>query len=222
MKDLIIPVNNEAHSRALVSVVGEDTAQVILRAYKAIDSAMVFGYERGLKYAVDAADIDPEPKLNAQEEGADWPEGSQVKPMNAVQLLEHEAFKNGYDAGYEAGYNNAHAERDENEQRKSSYDDGYVDGVSDARMCPAEADARVAELCGYDDFETMEDFEDFYDDQDDLDGFDGLYEDFCTSEEVEQPKKSQADHELDELEWYHRKQAYNAAQEYSADGERLY
>lgn len=35
---------------------------------------------------------------------------------------------------------------------KAGYQAGYVDGVSDARMRPAEADARVAELCRYDDF----------------------------------------------------------------------
>jgi uncharacterized protein with von Willebrand factor type A (vWA) domain len=74
MKEFIIPVNNEAHSRALEAVVGPETAQAILRAYKAIDSAMVFGYERGLKEAAEAALV------------------------NDVE--DREPFEAGYDAGY--------------------------------------------------------------------------------------------------------------------------
>lgn len=75
MKDLIIPVNNEAHSRALVEVVGEETALLVIKAYKAIDSAMAFGYQRGLKDGADA---------QAKEDADD------------VQAV----FGNGYDAGF--------------------------------------------------------------------------------------------------------------------------
>jgi hypothetical protein len=103
MKDLIIPCNNEAHSRALVATVGEETAQVVLKAYKAIDSAMVFGYERGLKDAVAVATIEPEAHLNANVEGADIETFKTYKAMNAVEALEKEAFSNGYDIGKHEG-----------------------------------------------------------------------------------------------------------------------
>lgn len=48
MKDLIIPVNNEAMSKALVGIVGEEKAKEVVAAYKAIDEAMCAGYQKGL------------------------------------------------------------------------------------------------------------------------------------------------------------------------------
>jgi hypothetical protein len=145
MKDLIIPVNNEAHSRALVAVVGEETAQVILRAYKAIDSAMMFGYERGLKEAAEAS---------AAKEATDY----------------KAAFECGYKAGYmdaEEGYR-SEDNLSEEKNLKDSYDDGYINGVSDARMSPSTADRIVAKLCYAD-----EDFEDFYDEDEFYEGDSG-------------------------------------------------
>jgi hypothetical protein len=133
MKDLIIPVNNEAHSRALVAVVGEETAALVLKAYQAIDSAMVFGYERS------QAEEAEKRKVLAEEYVA------------ALQRSEDrdtkDAFNNGYNAGFVDG------SEDLSNQERAAYDDGYVDGVSDARVFPAYADERVAELCSEDGFE---------------------------------------------------------------------
>lgn len=186
MKDLIIPVNNEAHSRALEALFGPEKSQEFLKAYQAIDSAMVFGYERGLKDAVDTYTIEPAAQLNATAEGAEGIFKAQVVPQNAVEALEKEAFSNGYDIGkhegrmegFKAGYMDAEAAyRSEDlvqaaQNMEDSYNDGYVDGVSDARMMPAEADRVVAELC-------VEDEEvDAYDDQADEDGFDGTYDNY--------------------------------------------
>jgi hypothetical protein len=161
MKDFIIPVNNEAHSRALVAVVGEETAALVLKAYQAIDSAMVFAYERS------QAEEAEKRKVLAEEYVA------------ALQRSEDrdtkDAFKQGYDTGYKAaedagaleayhraeyddGYTdgvsdfriwgNSTPEGVSNAQ--AQYDDGYVDGVSDARACPADADREVARLCSED------------------------------------------------------------------------
>jgi flagellar biosynthesis/type III secretory pathway protein FliH len=78
VKEFIIPVNNEAHSRALETIVGPETAQLVLKAYKAIDSAMVFGYERGTRDTL----------ASTAEEAAE----------------SREKFSEGYDAGYSEGY----------------------------------------------------------------------------------------------------------------------
>lgn len=183
MKDLIIPVNNEAHSRALEALFGPEKSQEFLKAYQAIDKAMVFGYERGLKDAVDAATIEPKAQMNAQEEGSECSFKAQVVPQNAVEALEKEAFSNGYDIGkhegrmegFKAGYMDAEAAyRSEDlvqaaQNMEDSYNDGYVDGVSDARVSPSEADRIVAELCSedaevddYADFEPLDAINDDY------------------------------------------------------------
>jgi hypothetical protein len=78
VKEFIIPVNNEAHSRALETIVGPETAQLVLKAYKAIDSAMVFGYERGTRDTL----------ASTAEEAAE----------------SREKFSEGYDAGYSEAY----------------------------------------------------------------------------------------------------------------------
>jgi hypothetical protein len=48
MNENIIPVNSEALSRALVAVVGEQTATAVTQAYQAIDAAMNYGFQQGL------------------------------------------------------------------------------------------------------------------------------------------------------------------------------
>jgi hypothetical protein len=48
MQQFIVPVNNEALSRALVAVTSAETAELILKAYKAIEEAMTFGYQAGI------------------------------------------------------------------------------------------------------------------------------------------------------------------------------
>lgn len=153
MKDLIIPVNNEAHSRALTALFGPEKAQEFLKAYQAIDSAMAFGYERATADAAEAS------KKQAEE---------YVEALQRSEDRDHkEAFKQGYDAGFNDG---ADGRQD---VEKSAYDYGYVDGVSDARMSPSDADRIVEELCSADEAEV-----DDYDDQADEDGFDGRYDDF--------------------------------------------
>lgn len=128
MKDLIIPVNNEALSRALVAVAGETMTKTIVDAYKEIDSAMVFGYERGVAEAKVAKDA-------AYEEGR--------------RQSNEDAWEAGYAKGFDDGEDVAGLSEAEEE---NVYNDGYVDGVSDARMWPSFADQRVAELCGSDEF----------------------------------------------------------------------
>jgi hypothetical protein len=51
MNEYIVPVNNEALSRALVAVAGEEQAAQIIKAYQAIDAAMAFGHAQGIKAA---------------------------------------------------------------------------------------------------------------------------------------------------------------------------
>jgi hypothetical protein len=126
MKDFIIPVNNEALSRALVAVAGEDTAKLIVQAYQAIDQAMVFGYERGLAAAA----------LASKEE-------------------KDAAMSGSYDAGYDTGLRDGHEEMeqrgfDANDQE--AYEDGYVAGVSDARARPQVADEEMERLCAAEGF----------------------------------------------------------------------
>jgi hypothetical protein len=79
------------------------------------------------------------------------------------------AFKSGYEMGYadakdeigdttgdkQAAYDHGFMEgHAHNEQ--AAYDDGYIDGVSDARVSPSDADARVAELCAYENFDGFD------------------------------------------------------------------
>lgn len=54
MKDLIVPVNNEALSRAMIACVGEQAAKLITLSYQEIDKARAFGYERGVKETTEA------------------------------------------------------------------------------------------------------------------------------------------------------------------------
>lgn len=118
MQDQIIPVNNEALSRALNAVVGLDAAKLVGEAYKAIDAAMAFGYTKG---------VADERKRVAEEEAANEPFlSTTINAQNAA--AETAAFTRGWDAS------------------GLDYDDGYVDGVSDARAFPAYADDEVARL----------------------------------------------------------------------------
>jgi hypothetical protein len=144
MKEFIIPCNNEAHSRALEAVVGPEKAQEVLKAYKAIDAAMVFGYERGCKETTEALKVSEDDK--SEREAQDKFLFSQghaegyVEGWNAADLSGH--GQSAYDHGYEAGSNDA-----------PDYDDGYCAGVSDARLWPQFADEEVARLCSSDEFD---------------------------------------------------------------------
>jgi hypothetical protein len=157
MKDLIIPCNVEAHSRALVAIVGEENAQLILKAYKAIDSAMVFGYERGLAEApkgsqVDPSELETQNKFMFEQSYAEGYKDGMEAAEGYDANLSDQVFKNGYKAGYDDARCEYHCDD------QLSYDDGYVAGVSDARVCPADADREVARLC-----EADEDRGDIYD-----------------------------------------------------------
>lgn len=154
MKALIIPVNNEAHSRALEALFGPEKSQEFLKAYQAIDKAMLFGYERGCK----------ETLQNLHEMTAE-----EAEPHYEAGTIAGRAA--GYTAGYLAAEEAYHqqAQNDTAKNLNDSYNDGYVDGVSDARVMPEEADRVVAGLCGEDDFEDSFSFNDYYDDIDEED-----------------------------------------------------
>jgi len=140
MKDLIIPANAEALSRAQIAIVGEDTTRLIMEAYKLIDSAMVFGYQK------------------SQEDEAEGRKKLAEEYIAAQQAYEardtSQAFRHGYDEGFEQ----AGGGEDIPAAQQESYDDGYVDGVSDARAFPRFADDQVALLCAGDEFYDREDY----------------------------------------------------------------
>lgn len=150
MKDLIIPVNNEALARALIAVAGEEQTKLIVTAYGLIDQAMVFGYEKSQAEEADKRKKMAEDYVAALERSRGFDEAP--------------VFKAGYDAGF------SDADIDVGEQHRAdqqeSYDDGYVDGVADARAFPDFADDQVSLLCAADEAtETDEgseyDFEDY-------------------------------------------------------------
>jgi hypothetical protein len=139
MNDLIVPVNNEAMSRALLAVVGETNSQAVVQAYQAIDSAMVFGYQKGL------AEGDAMRKAAAEEyvaaiARAEYTAGETL--ADSVEAELDETFKNGYDEGYDEGY-----DASINDLAQATYDDGYIDGVQDARVWPRYADEQLERLC---------------------------------------------------------------------------
>lgn len=136
MNDRIIPVNQEALSRALIAVVGAETAKTITEAYQAIDQAMAFGYAQGTADAAAARTSMTEEfaaKLNATyEEGR--------------RQSNEDAWEAGYAKGFEEGSRASYID----------YDEGYIDGVRDVRAHPDHADERVAALCYADEFDTDE------------------------------------------------------------------
>lgn len=185
MKDLIIPVNNEAHSRALAALFSPEKAQEFLKAYQAIDSAMAFGYERATADAAEASKKQAEEYVEAlqRSEDRDHKEAFQNGWDACYSEANDASFAEGHNYGYDAGHHDgitsaAHAYDNGFVEgyvgfEQASYDDGYIDGGSDARVSPSEADRIVAELCSADEAEV-----DDYDDQADEDGFDGRYDDF--------------------------------------------
>jgi hypothetical protein len=174
MKDLIVPVNNEALSRVLLAIVGPDTTKTIVEAYKHIDAAMLFGYERGIaagdamrkaaaeEYVSLLGRMDANASV-AFNEG--YEDGAAEAIKNLKELTDEEAEKHyeagtiagradGFKAGYDAGCLEASTLHAHNNQ--SWYDDGYVDGVADARGCPQYADEQIARLCEQDEFDDLE------------------------------------------------------------------
>lgn len=170
MKEFIIPVNNEAHSRALKAIVGDDTAQLVLKAYQAIDSAMVFGYERGLSDAAAAS--------NKQATEAATDISSEREAQD--KFLYSTARAAGFDAGYEAAEDNwrnsDHGMQVQDTQLQGSYDDGYVDGVKDAREDPEEADDYIGFLTDADGFDMTEGNDDFFADYENEQDFDDFWD----------------------------------------------
>lgn len=130
MKDLIIPVNNEALSRALIAVVGEENTKMVVEAYKLTDQAMVFGYEK------------------SQNEEAEARKKMAEDYVAALQRAERRDTKSSFDDGFEEGAAFARGSEDQ-----SAYDDGYVDGVADARAWPKYADEQLERLCSADEYD---------------------------------------------------------------------
>ena len=172
MKDLIIPVNNEALSRALLAVVGETSTAAVCQAYQAIDAAMVFGYAR------------------SQEEEAEKREAQAKEYVAALQRSEDRDTKASFDAGFKAGYQAAEeGYRDETDTAneanlQDAFDDGYLDGVHDARVNPEQADDYVAflvdELYDYDfEAEMAEAYQGDSGDEQPYDGDDNDHGYFC-------------------------------------------
>lgn len=132
-----------------------DIVQLLAAAATAAHQA---GYEQGHK-AAEAATQTPE-----------YIEMVRLAHSFADDLKE--AHGQGYDAGFNDGADGRQdAEKAAycdgyNDASTSAYDDGYVDGVSDARVCPSDADARVAELC------SDEEYDDAWGEQ--------RYDPFCT------------------------------------------
>jgi hypothetical protein len=158
VKEFIIPVNNEAHSRALETIVGPETAQLVLKAYKAIDSAMVFGYERGTRDTLASTAEEAAESREKFSEGYDAGYSKALTAHSSSYDAGYEAgfekgtcegYTDGHSDGYDAGYSEAYTTYYNN----NYYDDGYVDGVQDARLCPDLADEEVARLCGDDEFD---------------------------------------------------------------------
>lgn len=194
MKEFIIPVNVEAHSRALVAIVGEESAQLILKAYKAIDSAMVFGYERGHKDGSEEVNVASE-ALQALSRNEGYAEG------------QRQYAEDSWEAGYSKGLSDGYTEADDS----CAYDDGYCHGVSDARLCPADADREVARLCGEDDI--REDISLIH--EDDIGG--GLYQRYsgcpcgyplCTYHDEEPPAYQGDSGDETDGGWYAEMEAY--------------
>jgi hypothetical protein len=152
MQQFIVPVNNEALSRALVAVSGQENAELILKAYKAIEEAMTFGYQQGTA----DAKADKESRASevlqeaVQKHDAIYNEGYNNGLADTRGQFDAIASKS-YDEGYDAG--REFSETWKRDEQALFYDDGYVDGVSDARMCPEEADRYVAQLCAEDEDE---------------------------------------------------------------------
>jgi hypothetical protein len=143
MNENIIPVNSEALSRALVAVVGEQTATAVTQAYQAIDAAMNYGFQQGL------AKGDEQRKQAAEE---------YVAALDRANVMvNHDSWELGYRKGL-----------DDATDAQEAFDDGYIEGATDARTRPEEADDYISYLCSLDLPEV-----DNYDDQADIDGFDG-------------------------------------------------
>lgn len=103
MKDLIIPVNNEALSRALIAIAGEEKTVVILEAYRLIDAAMIFGYQKGLN------------------------EGAEDRATAAKEYVE--AIDRDGDAAYDHGFMEGHSQSAA-ESYDDGYVDGVSDARS--------------------------------------------------------------------------------------------
>jgi uncharacterized protein YecT (DUF1311 family) len=150
MNENIIPVNSEALSRALVAVVGEQTATAVTQAYQAIDAAMNYGFQQGL------AKVEERLKQAAEEYVA--------------------ALERTDKAAYDHGFQESHAQAVEDAEQVA-FDDGYIEGATDARTRPEEADDYIAYLCSldlpevdnYDDQADLDGFDGTYDWRDQFD-----------------------------------------------------
>lgn len=87
----IIPVNNDALSRALVAVVGEQTAAVIVKSYQELDKAMADGYKAGFEAgrtagfqeAVDMIDVEACEQIAYDDGYVDGVSDARVFPADA-------------------------------------------------------------------------------------------------------------------------------------------
>jgi hypothetical protein len=148
MQNFIIPVNNEALSRALVAVAGEETAALICKAYKVIDEAMQFGHAQGTAEAEGRAKVQAEDIAMKQASVFTPEEGSERK-----------SYGIGWDDGYEEGFADGTKDARSTYVDQESFDEGYAEGVHDARVRPEVADEYLAGLVDADTELLDEDFD---------------------------------------------------------------
>lgn len=143
----IIPVNNEALSRAMIAVVGEEQTALITKAYQLIDAGMAYGYAQGVAHDAEKSKMAADEYVYKLDKAFE---------RGCAQAAE-DAWETGYTKGMTDGADQADA---------ATYDDGYVHGVSDACLWPKYADEQVARLCSadeYDEVETFDNYDDFAD-----------------------------------------------------------
>jgi hypothetical protein len=153
MQQYIIPVNNEALSRAINGLYGDNAAEAVGKAYGVIDGAMQLAFEAGrLEEAtkVLAERAEEAVKINADIETARQ-HGFMAGHAHSEDYDTKEAFSDGYDAGFADGeeFMKTH---DAKRELQDSFDDGYLEGVHDARVNPEEADDYVTYLCNTDQY----------------------------------------------------------------------
>jgi hypothetical protein len=141
MQQYIVPINNEALSRAIKALHGEPALQAIYQAYAAIDEAMKFGWEAGR--------LDEATKVLA-ERATETQLRQEAEPKVPSFTPEEQAKAQSYGYGYDDGYDAASA------TNQDSFDDGYCEGVDDARRDPEAADEYIDFLVNGDEYDSFD------------------------------------------------------------------
>jgi hypothetical protein len=138
-------VNSEALSRALVAVVGEQTATAVTQAYQAIDAAMNYGFQQGLAKG-------EEQRKQAAEEYVAALGRAENEGFNAGADGKQDAEQVAFDDGYIEGATDARTRPEEA--------DDYI-----AYLCSLD----LPEVDNYDDQADIDGFDGRTDQYDELD-----------------------------------------------------